>query len=79
MEPESSLPYLQASAWGLGEALTTPPRKKIMLRNTHGRDNNNNNNNKPVTYITLCVPHMLTTHPLTCMIVYCSHMKMPVM
>ena len=26
-------------AWGLGEALTTPPRKKKkMLRNSHGRD-----------------------------------------
>ena len=27
-----------SSSLGLGEALTTPPRKKIMLRNTHGRD-----------------------------------------
>ena len=25
-------------AWGLGEALTTPPRETIQLRNTHGRD-----------------------------------------
>ena len=24
--------------WGLGEALTTPPREKIWLRNNHGRD-----------------------------------------
>jgi hypothetical protein len=54
----------------------TMPSEPVCPHPFNANNNNNNNKNKSATYITLCVPHMLTTHPLTCKVVYCNQIKM---